>query len=114
MAGKFPPPGCELKDSSIALHNIDGRLIEFVKKLGLIQLHALGEPLIIMTGYSESLCGCQWHKVGRAIDVLMIDKPPDYAAVMLLTAKTLAKQHGINVIEIQWACRCALLHMEII
>lgn len=97
QATNIPPSGCEVKDATVNLIGVDGGLMAYVGKLGLIHLHIFGAPLVITSG-KDSLHGTgSKHYEGKAVDVRMQDLDKQGRVTLTVAAYQLTDQFNVSL-----------------
>lgn len=107
------PPGCELKDASVNLMGVDGALLTYAGKLGMVHLHAFDKPAVITSG-KDSVHGTgSKHYTGKAIDVRLGDLDKNQRTLFLGFAYEIADLYKVSLMAERDAANVEHLHVEL-
>lgn len=107
------PSGCELKDSTVNLIGVDGALLSYCRKLGLIHLNAFDKPAVITSGKDSVHGQNSKHYVGKAIDVRLGDLDKNQRTLILGFAYDIADVFRVSLMAERDAASVEHLHIEL-
>ena len=107
------PSGCELKDSAVNLIGVDGSLLSYCGKLGLIHLHAFDKPAVITSGKDQVHGTGSKHYQGKAVDVRLGDLDKNQRTLFIGFAYEIADVFKVSLMAERDGTGVEHLHIEL-
>lgn len=107
------PPGVELKDASVNVLDIDPALQSFLVVAGLVHMHLFNAILVVTSGKDGKHVASSKHMLGHAVDLRILDLPPQYQPAFLLALRVLCDRFHLAMFDETYAPGMGHVHIEI-
>jgi hypothetical protein len=95
----FAPPGVQFKDSTVNIRDVDELLQSFLITAGLVHMHLFTTLLTVTSGKDGQHSPGSKHAAGKALDLRIIDLPPEYQPAFLLCLRVLCARFHLAMFD---------------